>query len=220
MRPRGVLLDFDGVIADTENHHIAAWQRTLSAIGWEVSDEVCLKAMEQDDRVFLAELFERQQIKGGDVEGWVRKKQALTRTLLADSPRVYPGVVPLVERLRGQIVLGIVTTTWRENVLAVLDAVGLRPSFALILAKEDVTVPKPDPECYRRAMQCLSLRPEDAVALEDSPGGLAAARGAGLHVVAVGHRRPHGDWVGDAPFLADFRTTDAVLAALGLEAAG
>jgi sugar-phosphatase len=217
MPPRGVLLDFDGVIADTENHHIAAWQRTLSAIGWEVPDEVCLKAMEQDDRVFLAELFERQQIKGGDVEGWVRKKQALMRTLLADAPRVYPGVVRLVGQLHGKVVLGVVTTTWRENVLAVLDAVGLRRSFALILAKEDVSVPKPDPECYRRALQCLSLFPEDAVALEDSPGGLAAARGAGLHAVAVGHRRPRGEWAGEAPFVASLEDTDAVLAALGLE---
>ena len=216
MPPRAVLFDFGGVIADTENHHIAAWQRTLAAIGWEVPDEVCALAMEQDDRLFLAELFERQKVKGGDVEGWVRKKQALTRTLMADSPRIYPGVKALVERLRGKTALGVVTTTWRENVVALLDAAGLRSCFALVLAKEDTTVPKPDPECYRRAAQCLGLFPEDAAALEDSPGGLASARGAGLHAVAVGHRRPRGDWVGDGPFVASLEDTEEVLAALGL----
>jgi HAD superfamily hydrolase (TIGR01509 family) len=172
--------------------------------------------MEVDDRQFLASLFAEHRITGGDVEGWVRKKQELTRTLLVDAPRVYPGVKPLVERLRGKLKLGVVTTTWRDNVLAVLDRAGLRPAFDLILAKEDVPVPKPDPECYRRAVQCLSLFPEQAVALEDSPGGLAAARGAGLSVLAVGHRRPAGDWAADAPYLADLEDTGRVLAALGL----
>ncbi|MBV8266223.1 MAG: HAD family phosphatase, partial [Planctomycetaceae bacterium] len=42
--PRAILFDFDGVIADTENIHIAAWQRTLAALGWEMSDESCARA--------------------------------------------------------------------------------------------------------------------------------------------------------------------------------
>jgi beta-phosphoglucomutase-like phosphatase (HAD superfamily) len=40
----------------------------------------------------------------------------------------------------------------------------------------------------------------EAVALEDSPSGLAAARGAGIHCIAIGHRRLPGDWMGDAPY--------------------
>ncbi len=38
---RALLFDFDGVLADTENIHIAAWQRTLADLGWEVADDVC-----------------------------------------------------------------------------------------------------------------------------------------------------------------------------------
>ena len=41
MPPRAVLFDFDGVLADTENIHVAAWQRTFADLGWEVPDEVC-----------------------------------------------------------------------------------------------------------------------------------------------------------------------------------
>src|SRR5262245_21660548 len=200
MTPRALLLDFDGVIADTENHHVSAWQRTLVAIGWDVPDDECVKAMEQDDRIWLSELFERRKIKGGDIEGWVRRKQAVTRSLLADSPRVYPGVAALAGRLRGKLTLGVVTSTWRENVVAVLEAAGLRPAFELIVAKEDVVLPKPAPECYRKAVEKLKLRPGEVVAVEDSPGGLAAALAAGVVAVAVGHRRPLGPWSGDAPF--------------------
>ena len=193
MPVRAVLFDFDGVIADTENHHVAAWQRTFAAMGWELPDEIGLLAMEMDDRAFLAGQFARRKIESGDVEGWARRKQELTLGLLRDSPRVYPGVVDLIERLRGSVVMGVGTSTWRENVVAVLEAAGLRSAFDLIVGKEDVAAPKPDPSGYSRAVAALSLRPEEAAALEDSPSGLSAAKAAGLVVAddpLAGSRRP------------------------------
>jgi beta-phosphoglucomutase len=216
MPPRALLLDFDGVIADTENIHVAAWQRTLAAMGWEVADEVCARAVEVDDRIFLAELFAARKIEGGDVDGWVARKQAMTVSLLADSPRLYPGVPALVRAVRGRARLAVVTTTWRDNVATVLRASGLDDAFELVVAKEDVREVKPDPECYRKALRRLRVPAGDAVALEDSPSGLAAARGAGVRAVAVGHRLPRGGWVGDSDFLPDLRKTSAVLAAMGI----
>src|SRR5689334_21182238 len=93
---RAVCFDFDGVLADTENVHVAAWQRTLARLGWDVPDDLCARAVEEDDRAFLGGLFTRLKIEGGDVEGWVRAKQVLTVALLAESPRLYPGVANLV----------------------------------------------------------------------------------------------------------------------------
>lgn len=214
--PTALLFDFDGVIADTENHHVAAWQRTFALMGWTIDDAACSRSMELDDRSFLAEVFARRKIKDGDVDGWVNRKQELTLSLLRDTPRIYPGVAALVERLRGLIPLAVVTTTWRANVAAVLEAAGLEKSFDLVVGKEDVAATKPDPECYRVAVERLGVAPADAVALEDSPSGLAAARGAGVVAVAVGHRRGQGDWVGPSSYLPDLRATDDVLAALRL----
>ena len=216
MPTRAVLFDFDGVLADTENIHIAAWQRTLEALGWTESDGTCARAVEIDDRAFLREVFARHDIADGNVEGWVRRKQDLAVRLLADSPRVFPGVAALVDQLRGRVRLAVVTTTWRANVETVLDACGLRPAFEVIVAKEDVTAPKPDPEGYRLALTQLGVEPSEAVALEDSPTGLAAARAAGIAVVAVGHRHEAGEWSGGSPYLANFVDADAALAAFGL----
>src|SRR5947209_6033323 len=129
MAPRAVLFDFDGVIADTENHHIAAWQRTLLALGWHVADEVAARSAEVDDREFLRELFAAHGIEDGDIDGWVARKQALTITMLRDSPRIYPGVAALVDQLRGRVRLAVVSGTWRENVETVLAASGLADAF-------------------------------------------------------------------------------------------
>ena len=98
---KAILFDFDGVIADTDNHHIAAWQRTLAVMGWQVADEVAARSAEIDDREFLAELFAQRGITSDKIDDWVRRKQALTVQLLKDSPRLYPGVAELVRKLQG-----------------------------------------------------------------------------------------------------------------------
>ena len=145
MPPKAILFDFDGVIADTGNHHIAAWQRTLAVMGWQVADEVAARSAEVDDREFLAELFAARGIKEGKIDDWVRRKQVLTVQLLNDAPQLFPGVVDLIRELQGLVRLAVVSGTWRENIKTVLGVAGLADSFDVIVSKEDVTAGKPAP---------------------------------------------------------------------------
>ena len=214
--PRAVLLDFDGVIADTENLHVASWERTLAAIGFEVTTEQCIRAAEVDDRAFLTELLAARGIEGGDVDGWVGRKQALAEALLSECPRLYPGVAELVHALQGLARLAVVSSARRAEIAIVLEAGGIADAFEAIVGKEDVSAFKPDPEPYRIALDRLGLRPEQALAIEDSPTGLDAVRAAGVRCLVVGHRRPRGDWIGDADYLDDLTETPAVLRAIGI----
>ena len=126
--------------------------------------------------------------------------------MLADSPRVYPGRRrSWSRRLSGRVRLAVVSTTWRENVDVVLAAAGPgRRLRARSSARRTSTAVKPDPEGYRAGPRSgCGLPAEAAVALEDSASGLQAARGAGLRALAVGHRKPRGEWVGTSDFVAD-----------------
>lgn len=217
MSPTAVLFDFDGVIADSENYHVAAWQRTLIRMGWELSDEAASAALEMDDRDFAAELFARRGLEDADVDGWVRKKQDLTLEMIRLHPRIYPGVAELLRGLKkGRVKAAVVSTTWRENVETFLKAAGLADLVGVIVGKEDVKALKPAPDGYLAALKKLKVAASKAVVVEDSPRGLAAAEAAGVARVAVGHRRGPGDWTGDARFLADFESLDETLEALGL----
>jgi beta-phosphoglucomutase len=217
MATRAFLFDFDGVIAETENHHVAAWQRTLSAMGLQVPDDVAARAAEVDDREFLADLFADRNIPVDQVDAWVLRKQELTIELLRHAPRVYPGVANLVRALRGRLRLAVVTGTWRANVDAVLHAAGLADAFDVIVAKEDAERRKPDPEPYLLALKKLRLSPKSVLVIEDSPTGIASARAAGIErIVAVGHRRPHGDWVAGAEYLESIESIAQVLPQYGL----
>lgn len=215
MTPKAILLDFDGVIADTENHHIAAWQRTLADMGWLIADDVAVQAAEVNDRVFLTDLFAEREVPTDQVDAWVARKQELTIELLRHAPRVYPGVARLISALHGKARLAVVSGTWRANVQAILEAAGLLGAFDAIVGKEDVTAQKPDPAAYLLALKKLRLSPRSVVAIEDSPTGLASARAAGIRRIAVGHRRPPGDWTEDATYIESLERTDAVLERLG-----
>ncbi len=214
MAPKAVLFDFDGVLVDSENHHIAAWQRVFTVLGWYVPEPAAARAGVLDDRTFAEEIFTEWGAPLHDLDGWIARKQAIATMLLRDAPRLYPGTRELITRLSGRVRLAVVTTTWRENVEAALGAIGLLDAFETIVAKEDVEHGKPDPEPYQTALKRLKLR-SSAVALEDSPGGLASASGAGLRAVAVGHRLPPGDWTGESPYLAGFEPIEPVLELLG-----
>ena len=133
--------------------------------------------------------------------------------MLKDSPRLYPGVVDLVRKLQGRVRLAVVSGTWRENIKTVLAAAGLADAFETIVGKEDVTAVKPAPEAYQLALKRLRLSARSTVAIEDSPSGIAAARAAGIRAIAVGHRRPFGDWVGDATYISGFEPVEGLLQA-------
>jgi beta-phosphoglucomutase-like phosphatase (HAD superfamily) len=84
--------------------------------------------------------------------------------------------------------MGIVTTTSRSNVAALLQVhlgKNWQDWFQVLVCGEDVQAKKPDPEAYLCALQALTIDPLEAVALEDSPGGVAAAEAAGIPVVVT-----------------------------------
>ena len=80
---------------------------------------------------------------------------------------------------------GLATMSYREEALHVLRALDLEQSLDVVLTREDVERPKPDPEIYRLAAEKLEVPPQECLVLEDSPNGVRAGVAAGMNVVAV-----------------------------------
>jgi HAD superfamily hydrolase (TIGR01509 family) len=104
-----------------------------------------------------------------------------------------PGFLPGAEDvLRDAAALGpvcLVTSGYREDALATLDALGVRGLFKDFVTGEDVEMPKPHPEPYRTAAVRLGVAPEEVLVFEDSGRGVAAAKAAGCRVAAVPNPR-------------------------------
>jgi beta-phosphoglucomutase len=111
-----------------------------------------------------------------------------TRGYLAragDGSTVLPETAAAVRAAAGRAGLAVVSGALREVVEAVLAGAGLNGLFDAIVTAEDVERGKPDPAGYLRALELLDVPAADAVAIEDSESGIAAAKAAGLYVVAL-----------------------------------
>ncbi len=80
---------------------------------------------------------------------------------------------------------GLATMSYRKEALHVLHALDLERSLDVIVAREDVQQPKPDPEVYLLAARKLEVPTEECLVLEDSPTGVQAGLAAGMNVIAV-----------------------------------
>lgn len=79
----------------------------------------------------------------------------------------------------------LATSSHADEAARVLEALGLRQFIDVVLTRDDVSMPKPDPEIYLTAAKRLGVRPEDCLVLEDSPTGVEGGLAAGMEVVAI-----------------------------------
>lgn len=98
---------------------------------------------------------------------------------------VLPGVRDAIDEAeRLGLLVGVASSSSRAWVVGHLRRLGL-DRFRCVRCRDDVERTKPDPDLYLAVCECLGVRPEEAVALEDSANGITAAKAAGLSCVAI-----------------------------------
>jgi beta-phosphoglucomutase-like phosphatase (HAD superfamily) len=189
-RPRltTIVFDFDGVIADTEQLHLRAYKEVFGARGWTLSDAVyfdrylgyddegMIKAFSADENLGLGE---------ADVSELVDVKGEAFGRYLANGDVLFPDAPACIGRLATRYRLGIASGALKEEIRHILRAADLIQHFPVIVASEDVSACKPDPEPYLTAARQLGVLPSECLAIEDSPPGLDAARAAGMRTIGV-----------------------------------
>jgi beta-phosphoglucomutase len=211
---KGVVFDFDGIIVDSEPLHYRAFQRVLEPLGAGFSwQEYVERYMGFDDRDAFREAFRVNSLPLDELAlaGLIAAKAALFHDVAAEGVAPYPGVVELVRSLSGKVPLAICSGALRSDIEPVLRMLSLADAFDCMVTAEEVAASKPDPACYRLAVQRLQQLFPDAgitaaqtVAIEDTPAGIHAAKGAGLQVLAVTNSYP----------AASLAAADRVVAAL------
>jgi HAD superfamily hydrolase (TIGR01509 family) len=118
-----------------------------------------------------------------------RKNLAYAACVAQGAIQLRAGVADVFdEAAAAGLLQGIVTTTSRDNVRSLLAHTlgpGWLHRFAAVVCGEDVAAKKPDPAAYTQALAQLGVTAPEALALEDSPAGVAAASGAGVAVVVT-----------------------------------
>ena len=187
---RAVIFDFDGLVLDTETPLFEAWHRTFVHFGAEPIDVELWCAglgLHDDDPDRLDPHGVLCARLGRDLPAEeVHAVRRLHRDELLAVEAVQDGVVELLDRA-GELGLrvGIATSSPVEWIEAQLGPRGLRPRFEAVACAGDGVPGKPAPDTYLEVCRLLGVEPADALALEDSPNGVRAAKAAGLTCIAV-----------------------------------
>lgn len=201
---RALLFDVDGTLAETERDgHRVAFNRAFADVGldWHWDESVygdLLQVAGGRERIdhFVARAGLPPPPDSAALHA--RKNRHYADLVATGSLQLRPGLCSLLKRARDSgVQLGIVTTTSRDNVSALLGASvdpEVREAFSVWITSENVRHKKPSSECYALALEQLRLPASDVLAVEDSRNGLVSARRAGLNVVVIrshyfGHER-------------------------------
>jgi beta-phosphoglucomutase len=179
-----ILFDFNGVIVDDEPQHCDALIATLADYGFTLERDAYYRDyLGFDDRECFRFTFGHmgRPVDEPALAEAIERKNAHYERAIRAGMRLVPGAAEFIETaaLDG-FQLAIVSGALRREIDLVLGLAGLRPHFAEIVAAEDVSACKPDPQGYNRARAALALASNRCVVVEDSLPGLAAARAAGL----------------------------------------
>jgi HAD superfamily hydrolase (TIGR01509 family) len=179
---RALILDFDGLILDTETSLIAAYGDVHAAHGVPFDAELFNRGVGHADYSFDPW---RSFGRAADRDSLEAERKAFNRARNERQP-ILPGVVALVDAAKvAALRLGIASNSGHEHVEGHLGRLGLLGRFDFVACREDVASPKPEPDLYRLVLNRFGLGGTAAIAFEDSLTGIIAAKRAGLRVVAV-----------------------------------
>lgn len=189
---RALIFDFDGLILDTETPELVAWQETFVRHGTELTLETWVDCVGRPPGTFDPCLH-LEELLGRRIDRDVTRTETRSRAReLVSQEQVRPGVSEWLDQgSELELRLGVASSSSRRWVETHLERLGLLARFETLVCFEDVERHKPDPEPYRTMVERFSVRPEEAVAVEDSSHGLQSARSAGLWCVAVPNRVTH-----------------------------
>ncbi|KOP28336.1 HAD family hydrolase [Hapalosiphon sp. MRB220] len=203
MTLKAVLFDFNGVIIDDESIHLQLIDEILIQENLQPQRRDERQAsLGRSDRACFQDLLTRR--------GRVMSEQYLTQLLTKKAQLyaqeiekleklpLYPGLDDLIFQVRSRnLNLALVSGAIRKEIELVLELAELTEYFPVIVAGDDITTSKPEPDGYLLAVErlnqaypTLNLQPNECLAIEDTPAGIQAAKRAGMQVVGIANTYP------------------------------
>jgi beta-phosphoglucomutase len=199
---RAVIFDFDGVITDSEVLHLRSFNQVLAQYGVEISTKDYYKEyLGLSDLDCFKALVDKKVLQkpAEGIENLAKEKKLVFEKLAKTEGRIIEGVRDFLQMLsQNNIPMAICSGALLTEIELVLEQARLRPFFEVIVSAEFVKKGKPSPEGLLLTLRKLNynlrktpnggqnlILPNQCIVIEDSRWGLAAAKAAAMHTVAV-----------------------------------
>ena len=185
MAPRAAVFDFNGTLSDDEPILYRIYEEMFEAQGRPLTERQYIDELAgHSEEEIIGSWLGRDQ---PDLDALVAERIARYQEAVADGSTVYPEVREAVRYAAERVPVAIVSGAAREEIVPVVEAAGLAPLVAALVAADDVAEGKPHPEGYLRVLELLGdgLRADEVLVFEDTEVGVAAAKAAGMYCVGI-----------------------------------
>lgn len=183
---KAILFDLDGTLIDSEEMHYQAFKQALMEYGYDLDSLGDTIQYGGSFRKMYESIALKFHLADDMFETIYQRKVEITIENPANVVEMIEGVVSFLELMQERnIPMGIVTNSEQAYLEHVLDGFELRPYFQHYVHADLVANPKPAPDGYHHGAQLLQLEPSEILVFENTDAGIAAAKSAGMKVIAL-----------------------------------
>ena len=185
MQYKAFLFDLNGTMINDMLYHVKAWYKILNDLGANISMERVKQECYGKNHELLERIFpERFTEEEKDKLSW-EKERRYQETFIPHLQLLSGLKEFLQETHKAGIKMAIGSAAIMFNVDFVLDNLGIRKYFDVLISADDVQHSKPDPETYLKCAEELGVDPANCLVFEDAPKGVEAAANAGMNTVVI-----------------------------------
>ncbi|MFD2033676.1 HAD family hydrolase [Belliella marina] len=183
---KAIIFDMDGVICHTNPFHSMAFKSFFAKRDMQPTEEEFAEHMYGKSNSYIMSHFFGRKIEGEELLQLEDEKESLFREIYADKIIPIAGYLEFLDTIKAKNILtGVATSAPLANLELIAGNLSLLNKMESVLASENVSKHKPDPEVYLKSADNLKVSPKNCIVFEDSFSGVTAALNAGMKVVGV-----------------------------------
>jgi HAD superfamily hydrolase (TIGR01509 family) len=185
-KAKGIILDFDGLIADSEPFHYKAYNAVFEKYGHTLDPDEYWVEFTSKGKGIQGEI-ERHNLKLDADPDEMRKQkfEIYSQFCRSGEIKLFPEAKKFVELLRERYKIAIASGSFEHDIRAILKNAGTENLVSIILGKDPSRREKPYPDIFLKAAEQLGLAPSECLVVEDALKGLTAAKEAGIPCIIV-----------------------------------
>jgi beta-phosphoglucomutase family hydrolase len=186
-KAKAFIFDLNGTMVDDMRYHARAWYHIVNnTLHGRLSLEEVEEQMYGKNEEVIERIFGKGRFTGDQMRRLSIEKEKIYQKEYAPHLGLIKGLENFLRQAeQHDILLALGTAAIPFNINFVLDTLGIRHYFSVIVSADDVKTSKPNPETFLKAATLLGVRPMDCIVFEDAPKGVEAAYNAGMRSIVV-----------------------------------